>query len=96
VHKAAKKPVWVTEVGFPVENNINREAFPPVTEEVQSRMLRASFAMMEDGRERLGISHVFYYNIQDRNSDGWDWHCGLLSYKGAKRLAFFQYGFFAN
>jgi hypothetical protein len=96
IHKAAKKPVWVTEIGFPVENKINTEKFPPVKENVQKMLVGASFAMMQNGRKRLGISHVFYYNIQDRNEDGWDWHCGLLDYGGTKREAFGEYKNFAK
>jgi hypothetical protein len=84
-------PIWVTELGFPVENLKNPKLFPNVTLPVQRLAVKASFAMMQSNRELLNIPHAFYYNLQDISVPGWDYHSGLLDFNGKKRPAWSAY-----
>lgn len=91
------KEIWVTELGFPVENRVpngqpgDKSAFPPVTEQTQREEIEATFGMMKAARDELGIAHAFYYNIQDyRDPFGnerltWDYHAGLRRGGGGNR-----------
>ena len=85
------KPIWVTEVGFPVENPGNKANVPPVTNSIQKLLVHASFSMMQNNRERLNIAHAFYYNIQDDALAGWEYHSGLLRLNGSARPAWTAY-----
>lgn len=78
--KFDQKPVWVTEIGFPVENTENATAIPPVSESFQKFLLRSTFALMANRRQKYNIENVMYYNIQDVNQSPiiWEQHCGLL------------------
>jgi hypothetical protein len=91
------KPIWVTELGFPVENRVpdgqpgDKSAFPPVSEQTQKEEIEATFGMMKAARDDLGIAHAFYYNIQDyrdpsgNERPGWDYHSGLRRAGGGNR-----------
>ena len=86
------KPIWITELGFPVDNKINPDVFPPVKEPVQKELLQASFSMMQNNFGRLNLEHVFYYNIQDLPEQrNWEANAGLLNDKGGKRPAWTAY-----
>jgi hypothetical protein len=90
------KPLWITELGFPVANPENRGNVPPVTTSVQDQLVQASFSMMQNNRQRLDISHAFYYNIQDDSKPGWEYHSGLLTLKGKARSAWTPYSNLAD
>jgi hypothetical protein len=97
IHRVAgNKPVWVTEVGFPVEQTTNSTAFPTVSTQVQKALVGAVFSAIQNARVRLDVAHMFYWNIQDQEIPGWDWHCGLLTYGGQEREAFGKYQEFAK
>jgi exo-beta-1,3-glucanase (GH17 family) len=81
------KPLWVTELGFPVANPGNSGNVPEVTNQIQKKLVQASFTMMRNNRKRLNISRAFYYNIQDTTQPGWEYHAGLLTFKGNVRPA---------
>ena len=100
VHKFdKKKPIWITELGFPVINTLNPGVFPPVSPSVQKALLQASFSMVQNNRARLNIEHALYYNIQDKpetnqeraEGEVWEAHAGLLALSGARRPAWYAY-----
>ena len=82
-----EKPLWVTELGFPVANPGNSGNVPEVTNQIQKNLVEASFSMMQNNRKRLNIAHPFYYNIQDTSQPGWEYHTGLLTLQGNVRPA---------
>jgi hypothetical protein len=95
VSVGASKPVWVTEIGFPVEET-ESSVFPPVGPQVQKRLLNATFAMMQNQRRGLRVQHVIFYNIQDtnRNVAGenlWEHRCGLFKTNGEERPAWEEF-----
>jgi Concanavalin A-like lectin/glucanases superfamily len=85
------QPIWITELGFPVANLKNPKKFPPVTPLVQRLAVNASFSMMQSNRVLLNIPHAFYYNLQDIQEPGWDYHSGLLDLSNKKRPAWTAY-----
>jgi hypothetical protein len=95
VLKEGGKPIWVTELGFPAENRAgNAATFPPVAESTQKEEIEATFGMLKNERNALGVAHAFYYNIQDYRKPsngeewlGWDYHSGLRKGKGGNRPA---------
>ncbi|HYH54218.1 MAG TPA: LamG domain-containing protein, partial [Solirubrobacterales bacterium] len=92
VHKLhPDKPLWITEIGFPVANPGNKAKVPPVTNHIQRLLVQATFSMMQNYRIHLNIPHAFYYNIQDDAKAGWEYHSGLLTLKGNARPAWSPY-----
>ncbi len=92
VHKLKPgKPLWITELGFPVANPGNKGKVPEVTNSIQKLLVQASFSMMQNNRKGLNIARAFYYNIQDHAKLGWEYHSGLLTLKGVARPAWASY-----
>ena len=87
------KPLWITELGFPVANPEKAGNNPPVTPPIQKLLVKASFSMIQNNRKRLNIPHAFYYNIQDDPASGrvWDYFSGLLNAQGKPRPAWTAY-----
>ncbi|HTT94596.1 MAG TPA: hypothetical protein VMF55_07980 [Solirubrobacterales bacterium] len=83
--KFDQKPIWVTEIGFPVENTENAAVIPPVSESFQKFLLRSTFALMANQRQKYNLENVMYYNVQDVNKSPiiWEQHCGLLRANGS-------------
>jgi hypothetical protein len=82
------RPIWVTELGFPVDNPAMTAHVPPVTPSIQRALVKSTFVMLQNNSDpkRLNIAHAFYYNIQDAPSvgNGWEYHAGLLDADPAK------------
>jgi len=95
-HLKLGKPLWITELGFPVANPGNVAGVPAVSNPIQKQLVQASFSMMQNNRQRLNIAHAFYYNIQDTDNPGWDSHSGLLTVKGQARPAWNAYSSLAD
>ena len=84
------KPIWVTELGFPVRSEVEGKpdpSIPAVTVQEQALLLRATFAMLERSPAQLKIEHAIYYNIQDLPGESWEHHAGLLTNTGYPRPA---------
>ena len=85
------KEIWVTELGFPTDTN-NPSTFPSVTEGTQEKLIDATFNRIKANHKDLGVSHLFYYNIQDDpNKVTWDYRSGLRRGKGKNRPAWEAY-----
>ena len=96
------KPIYVTEIGFPVEDTAST-VFPPVGPAVQKKLLKATFAMMQNQHRGLRLHDVLYYNIQDtsRAKQGeslWEHRCGLFprGESSAARPAWSEFKYFAE
>lgn len=84
------KPIWVTELGFPVRSEVEGRpdpTVPAVTVQEQALLLHAAFAMLERSPARLKVEHAIYYNIQDLEGQSWEHHAGLLTNTGSPRPA---------
>jgi Concanavalin A-like lectin/glucanases superfamily len=89
------KPIWVTEIGFPVEKTESAD-IPKVGGQVQKKLLNATFAMMQNQHRGLRVQHVIFYNIQDTkvskaNEESWEHHCGLFTEGGNPRPAWEEF-----
>ncbi len=79
----AGKQLWITELGWPVENPEGGvSTHPKVSLDVQRDLIESSFEMIKATSQTFGIRNVFYYNIQDwDHSDPihmtWDYRSGL-------------------
>jgi hypothetical protein len=90
-----KKPIWVTELGWPVKPGPVEEDghHHLVTDGVQRDLLNSTFNRMKKYSSAksgsFDISRIFWYNIKDNpGSIQWDAHCGLvLGGAGGVRLA---------
>jgi hypothetical protein len=87
---ARERPIWVTEIGFPVNTDSDKVAAEDghhllVSEQVQAELLTHVFNMMKtesapESEKGFDISRAFYYNIQDfvdNHHTSWDYRCGL-------------------
>ena len=93
------KPLWITELGFPVGNGRNPRVVPPVSERIQKLLVKASFSMIQNNRKNLNIQRAFYYNIQDNPGPGrlgWEYRSGLLRANGSARPAWGPYSSLAG
>jgi Ricin-type beta-trefoil lectin domain len=87
----ANKPIWITELGFPVEGGEGSAAYKgagdgahfPVTNAIQRDLLNATFKRIKEkagsGPEEFNIKHLIYYNLQDQSLPEWLFHTGLVS-----------------
>jgi hypothetical protein len=93
LHSLSGKPLWITELGFPVANPAKKGNVPVVSKPIQKLLVKASFSMMQNNRKRLNIPHAFYYNIQDdpKLARGWEYYSGLLDAQGRARPAWTAY-----
>jgi hypothetical protein len=94
------KPVWVTEIGFPV-GSTGSSVQPGVDQEVQKKLLRSTFAMLQNQRRGLGVKRVIFYNIQDTRVQKagearWERLCGLFDINGVARPAWEEFTSFAK
>ena len=78
------KPIWVTEIGFPVASD-REDVFPKVAEPTQATLIEKTMKMLAEEHDELGIEHAFLWNIRDRAEPAWDWHCGLRKLNGGFR-----------
>ena len=94
----ATKRIWVTEVGWPVENpqaeidklGTNPITHPAVTDLIQRDLLRESIKEITKSRQELKIRALFYYNIQDlvrADTETWEYRAGLRTHNGGFRPA---------
>ena len=77
----ASKPIWVTELGFPVRSEVGGKPdkfIPKVSLNEQMLLLRASFYMLLHLPYYLRVEHAIYYNVQDLPGESWEHHTGLL------------------
>jgi hypothetical protein len=84
------KPIWVTELGFPVRSEVEGRpdpSIPAVTIQEQALLVRETFAMLKSRPTNLKVEHAMYYNIQDRPGESWEFHAGLLTDTGFPRPA---------
>lgn len=91
----ANKEVWVTELGFPVEET-GSEKSPPVGAKAQCLLLRATCAMLQNKREELWVPHVIFYNIEDQPGSVWEHHTGVFNVHGIERPAWSEFKKFAG
>ena len=92
VHKLHKeKPLWITELGFPVDHAKSQDKFPPVKKDIQEKLVKATFTMMKNNRNPLNIGHAFYYDIQDAPPLLWEYRSGLLTLDRDPRPAWSAY-----
>ncbi|HMJ73989.1 MAG TPA: hypothetical protein VK471_11580 [Solirubrobacterales bacterium] len=87
----ANKPLWITEMGWPVKDEGEGKA---VSEQLQSNLLKYSFDWVKETAASRKIEGLFWYSIQDRpdiNSPKWDFNCGLIGNGGNYRLAWWKF-----
>ena len=62
-----KKPIWITEIGWPVEGNKAHDdkTHLLVSEKVQAGLLKSSFEMVRSRAERYDVEKLLYYNAED-------------------------------
>ena len=80
-----ERPIWVTEIGFPVHTASDKLAEDGnhllVSEEVQAELVTHVLGMMKknsvpESEKGLDISRALYYNIQDfvdKHHNSWDY-----------------------
>ena len=73
------KPIWVTEVGWPIEGE---HAVYPIQ---QAEYLHNSFTWLVQNSASLNIPYVAWYDYRDINGAPWDFHSGLKDVNGNKR-----------
>jgi hypothetical protein len=65
--KVGKKPIWVTEIGWPVDGHgvYNDGSHLPVSENMQAKLLEHSFDAIKTKAAHLDITKLLYYNMSD-------------------------------
>jgi hypothetical protein len=78
------KPIWVTEIGWPVDGPPGDELHVSVSQEKQKELLETVFDRIKvrssSKGNGLGIEKAFYYNVQNNyygDPKDWSMSCGL-------------------
>jgi len=79
------KPIWVTEVGWPIEGE---HAVYPIQ---QAEYLHNSFTWLVQNSATLNVPYVAWYDYRDINGAPWDFHSGLKDVNGNKRPSWCTY-----
>ncbi|MBS1675837.1 MAG: hypothetical protein JST08_00485 [Actinobacteria bacterium] len=84
------KPIWITEIGWPVENGAitpepQPETHPRVSEVEQAKLLASVIPMIKGSASEFNIKNLFWYNVEDFGGSKWDGYCGLFTSSGQKR-----------
>jgi hypothetical protein len=68
--KIAKKPIWITEIGWPVEGHgvYDDGSHLPVSEKMQSMLLQHSFGAIKAKAGHLDVTKLLFYNSSDNTA----------------------------
>ena len=92
---AAKRPLWITEAGWPVDFGTTEH--PQVTEAQQATLLTESFNWFKETAAANNIQLIDWYNYRDSNQESkWDFRCGLRDEVGNFRPAWYAFQAQAN
>jgi hypothetical protein len=86
---AKGKPIWVTELGWPVTKGT-----PPlqqVTEAEQATLLTESLDLIKSTATKYNIPLAIWYNYRDLPDPGWSYGSGLRNQDGFYRPAWWAY-----
>jgi hypothetical protein len=94
---APSKPIWVTEIGWPVAGGgySSDGSHVPVSPEIQRDLLNATFSMFENMANADNIEHVIYYNLQDQTNSQWFFHTGLRGEYNQNNVAQYRPAWYA-
>lgn len=90
----AGKPIWITELGWPVGGYAGLPAgAAPVSEQKQAEFLDQSFAWVQANAASKNIHLVTWYKIQDQSVTGshWSEFTGLRRFDGSFRPAWYAF-----
>jgi len=81
----SSKPLWITELGWPVqyENAVD------VT--TQADLLRRSFDWVKSVAASYNVQALTWHNARDYPTAKWDFHCGLRDLNGSFRPAWYAF-----
>jgi Concanavalin A-like lectin/glucanases superfamily len=83
----AETPIWVTELGWAIQNlELEKdEVHVAISEAEEEERLNLTFDMMKKESPHFNIKNLFWYNIKDVPGPEWAAHCGLFNIKGEAR-----------
>lgn len=81
----SSKPLWITELGWPVEYEY---AVDPPT---QAELLRLSFNWVKSVAASYNIQALTWHNARDYPTEKWDFHSGLRDLNGLFRPAWYSF-----
>jgi hypothetical protein len=92
-HKAAKKPIWITELGWTTGGHDWAIAPFKATEAQQAQYLTQSFNKLIRARGELRLQRIFWHDWQDHPDPDAAWlnMMGLLRANGSAKPSYFAY-----
>jgi len=81
----SSKPLWITELGWPVKYE---HAVDPPT---QAELLRQSFNWVKGVASSYNIQALTWHSVRDYPTEKWDFRCGLRELNGALRPAWYAF-----
>jgi len=86
------KPIWVTEVGWPVDEGTNNEGdVQTVDEGEQAGLLNATYNWVKANWTTFDIKYVAWYDYNDVDEPKWESHAGLRDANDDFRQAWYAY-----
>ena len=92
-HRSAKKPIWITELGWTTGGHDWAIAPFKATEAQQAQYLTESFNKLIKARGQLRLQRLFWHDWQDHPDPDTAWlnDMGLLRADGSKKPSYFAY-----
>jgi hypothetical protein len=88
VAKLPTKPLWVTEVGWPVDGTGAQH----VTPSEQAGLLNETYNWLKANWTTYNVQYAAWFLYKDvPNQSAWDWHSGLRTATGAWRPSWWAY-----
>lgn len=81
------KPLWVTEVGWPVEGSGSQS----VNEGEQAGLVNETYNWLKANWLTYNVKYAAWYLYRDTNEPTWDYHAGLRKADGTYRPSWFEY-----
>ena len=92
--QGSSKPLWITELGWPVPANETQEkewAPKGVNAPTQATLLKQSFNWVKGNAGTYNIQALTWHAARDINKEKWDYHCGLRDLSGNYRQSWWEF-----
>ncbi len=85
--QGSSKPLWITELGWPVAGTGQSLVDAPT----QASLLKQSFNWVKSNAGTYNIQALTWHAARDINNEKWDYHCGLRDLSGKYRQSWWEF-----
>ncbi|HXS33145.1 MAG TPA: hypothetical protein VN758_05145 [Solirubrobacterales bacterium] len=88
---SSAKPIWITEMGWPVDGEGYDKAKAAAGEMEQASLLTSSYNWLKEQSVAKNIEFAAWYNYSNYDNEKWSYHCGLRNWYGIYRPSWWAY-----